>query len=1493
VKLKVTYQSSAGAAVDIAVTTDATATIGDIAGEILMSDPRRSRDPGAVGGVTLSAAPPGSGEFTVLDAEKALTDAPIASGYTVQVVASRPASAPSRSGRPPAVAVTVEVGPDAGKRFLLPPGTHFIGRNPHCDVVLSDALVSKTHARLEVGPTVELVDLNSANGILVDGGMVSRLAVVDGQSLVLGDTTLTFAVAAGIDAAVARQITQASLPFTRTPRVEPRYPGQEFPAPEIPNEFEKPLFPWLLMLVPLALGLTVFLVTKNPLSLLFVALSPMMMVGNYLMGRRRVARQRDSAIGRFEAQLAALEAKLAAEVPHERAVRDQEAPSVRYALAAAEAGDPLLWTRRPEHWQFLHVRWGTGRSPSRNTVSEPRNSQGLPEFAERVQQLIDRHRTIDAVPIVEDPRVAGGLGVVGEPEQAYDITRALLTQWIALHSPAELVVTALTGAQGAHELEWLKWLPHTSSTFSPIPGPHLADGAATAATLLAQLEELVGERLARAEKADEYRPALESQLRAVSAGSRVGEKDGEWKPPLLPAVVVLVTHDAPVDRGRMIQLLERAAAAGVVPLFVSPSASQLPAACRTFVELTGGPTGRVHFVRHGTTVEHVVVEGVSRAEASRLGRALSGFVDEGAAKADASDLPLTMPILALLGPDMAGDGSAVIDRWQQNFSLAVAAAVRPANRPPTLRALVGSTGADAMHLDLRAQGPHALVGGTTGSGKSEFLQAWVLGMAAEYSPQRVTFLFVDYKGGSAFAECVKLPHCVGLVTDLDQHLVRRALTSLRAELRHREEVLNHRKAKDLLELEERGDPSCPPALILVIDEFAALVGEVPEFVDGVVDIAQRGRSLGIHLIMATQRPAGVIRDNLRANTNLRIALRMNDEADSVDVVGSAEAARFDPTLPGRAIAKTGPGRLVQFQSAYAGGWSSPEEDRPEILIHDLRFGAETPWRRDAEPAAPREAGPNDQARLVKALGSAARATRVAHPRRPWLDALERSYDLIELGPTTDAELVLGLSDLPQDQDQAPVHFTPDEDGHLLVYGTGGSGKSAVLRTLAAGAGITPTGGPVEVYALDFSSGGLRMLEVLPHVGSVIPGDDSQRVARLLRTLKTELERRGRDYSQVDADSITRYREIARRPDEPRILLLLDGYPAFRAEYEAPLGRSQWYAVFQQLLTEGRQLGIHVALTADRPAAVPGAVSASVPRRLVLRLADEAMYAMLDVPNDVLNPGSPPGRGVLDQLEVQVAILGGQGTAADQSRAMRRLAHMLTASGRTPARPIRSMPMEFALEVLPREVLGRPVLGISGDDLLPCGFAPEGVMLLGGGPTSGRSNGLRAIVRSLGRWNPGMSLHYFGARRSTLVNESGISGVAVGPDEVAEAARALAAELALHDLERQPTGVIIEAVADFLHSPADSALVDLVKTVKRTGHLLVAESETGTWRSSFTLLSEIKSGRRGVLLQPDSLEGEAILGTAFPKVSRNEFPPGRGYLVNGGKAVMIQLPKVDG
>ena len=224
---------------------------------------------------------------------------------------------------------------------------------------------------------------------------------------------------------------------------------------------------------------------------------------------------------------------------------------------------------------------------------------------------------------------------------------------------------------------------------------------------------------------------------------------------------------------------------------------------------------------------------------------------------------------------------------------------------------------------------------------------------------------------------------MGLVTDLSPHLVRRALTSLRAELHHREHLFNRKKAKDLLELEKRQDPETPPALVLVIDEFAALAGEVPEFVDGVVDIAQRGRSLGIHLIMATQRPAGVIKDNLRANTNLRVALRMADVSDSNDVVGDPVAGTFDPSIPGSRHRedRTGPARPVPV------GLRRRLDERcaprcAQSAVAELRFGSTQVWESTRRTTARRPRGrprPNDQRRIVANLVAPRRPP--AFPRR--------------------------------------------------------------------------------------------------------------------------------------------------------------------------------------------------------------------------------------------------------------------------------------------------------------------------------------------------------------------------------------------------------------------------------------------------------------------------------------------------------------------------------
>ena len=1484
--LKATLRRADGTADDVVVTADAGATIGEIAQTIARVDPHGGYgDPAAPR--TLEARLPGQDRPVRLPVDAALGEAWIGSGAEFSVVdLSLPGFDYARSADARALLRVV-----GGATFPLPEGSFVVGRSPECDVVLADPLVSKRHVRIDVGDTVDVVDLGSANGTLVDGVPLPRVRVDTAARVVVGDTTLV--VERRTDTTRISGVAPKAGPvaFTRSPRVEERYAGQELQAPDAPQEPEPRDFPVLALVAPVLLGLAMYLVTRRPTSLLMCAMSPLMLGTNFLTQGRQARQRLKTQVQRFDERLRSLRAVLTQEREVERAVRLREAPATQHVFVEAMRHGPLLWTRRPEHWGFLNVRFGLGTMPTRNVIKTSDKGSLLKEHQDQLDAITGTFGTVDGVPVVENLYDAGALGFAGPPASVAGSLNAVLVQLTGLHAPSELVVTAIVSPVWTRPLQWLTWVPHTSSPQSPVDGLHLADSAGGASRLLAQLEELVAQRLKSA--GVQRRGAVDDESAAIERGADVTGTAGSPSP--IPAVVVVVSDDIDVDRARLIQLAEAGPDAGVYLLWVAAGPARLPAACRSFVDVSG-PTPRVGLVRLGRWVDDVVLEQLDVAAAVDFGRRLAPVYDAGALVADATDLPRSVSLPALVGHDLFEQADAVLDRWRQNQSVYDRSGAAPAGgrrRAGSLRAVVGSAGVDPQHLDLRSQGPHALVGGTTGAGKSEFLQAWVLGMAAEYSPDRVTFLFVDYKGGSAFADCIALPHCVGLVTDLSPHLVLRALTSLRAELHHRERLFNRKKVKDLLELEKRGDPETPPALVIVIDEFAALAGDVPEFVDGVVDVAQRGRSLGIHLIMATQRPAGVIKDNLRANTNLRVALRMADASDSSDVVEVPDAAFVDPGTPGRGLVKTGPGRVQAFQSAYAGGWSTRAPEKAKVLVSDLDFGRETRWEEpdDRAPAPADDLGPNDQQRLVARVQEAFVRGGLPQPRRPWLDSLADVYDLTLLRQRTDAELLIGVADLPEQQAQQPVYFQPDQDGHLGIYGTGGAGKSTALRTLGTAAGITPRGGPVHVYGLDFASGALRMLEALPHVGAVVKGEDTERVVSLLRMLGQELELRGEAFAAVSAASITEYRSLTGRADLPRVLLLVDGFPAFRDDWEVGAGRAEWFDVVRNVMTDGRALGLHVVFTADRSGAVPTSVRSLVQRNVLLRLTDDG-YLAFNAPRDVVTPTSPAGRAVVDGLEVQVAVVGGATTVADQAAATERLAASMRRAGVVPAPPVRVLPQSYAAAELPATVDGRPVLGLDNLTLAPYGFDPRGVAVVAGPPGSGRSNALAAMAGAVLRANPEARCYLLAQSRSPLVGALPWAGVAEGVEKVVELAKDLLA--AVTDEDTAPgIVVVIEGINEYLQSPADKPIQELTKAIRKSDHLLLAEGESAAWGSTWPLLAEVKNARRGLLLQPEGMDGDSILRTTLPRAAKGEFPVGRGAWVERGRHVRVQVPLVLG
>ncbi|WP_448005898.1 FtsK/SpoIIIE domain-containing protein [Agromyces bauzanensis] len=1495
-RLKLGLRRHSGAAIDIVVTADATATVGDVARSVAENDPAGSGRSALASTLTLAVAPPTSREPVVLDPETLVADAPIGSGFNAAVVPHVVQATPAR-----AVGAVLQVlnGPEAGRRVELVGGHHVIGRQPAAgtDIVLSDPLISKRHARIEIGATVELVDLNSANGVLIDGGHVARARLAPGQVVVLGDTEISITPTRGAGVEEDRVLERGgALTFNRSPRVEPRYPGTDFAHPAVPTEANPRMFPWPMVISPVLMGLGIFAITQRPASLLLVIMSPIMMLGNYIGQRTQSGKKLRQEIETFEVQIEDLEEELAGQVAVERERRNAEAPPVAQVYEEAMRLGPLLWTRRPEHWNFLSLRLGLGRAASRNTIRESSGAaNGIAKYERRVAGLRKRYASIDDVPIVELLPSSGALGIAGPDHLAADVVRSIGVQLFGLHAPNEVITAAIVDPTWSAELEWMKWLPHTSSARNPFAEIALADSQSAGTQLLNALEESI---LGGLRGVPTRRGPLRAEDTSMQLGSQVGsaiDRGGRGDGDGDTALVLFVSAGAPVDRPRLTQLIERGPDVGIYTVFVGPTVESLPAACRTYIDASQGlANATVGFVRAGERYEGVQVEGVSKQYADVFARRLAPVVDASTVIEDASDLPRHVSMLSLIGHDFAEHPGAVVERWRQNNSVVDrSGAILPRlRRAGTLKAFVGQGSPDAMALDLRTQGPHALVGGTTGSGKSEFLQAWVLGMAAEYSPDRVTFLFVDYKGGSAFADCVDLPHCVGLVTDLSPHLVRRALTSLRAELHHREHLFNRKKAKDLLELEKRRDPECPPALVLVIDEFAALASEVPEFVDGVVDIAQRGRSLGIHLIMATQRPAGVIKDNLRANTNLRVALRMADESDSRDVVGDPIAGTFDPSIPGRGIAKTGPGRLVGFQSAYAGGWTRDEVAKAEVRVGELRFGTPVLWDA-AEPESEShdaDLGPNDQKRIVRTLVAGANEAGIPAPRRPWLDDLAPTVDLESLPVDGDGSITLGLADVPERQLQEAMTFLPDRDGSMSVYGTSGAGKSTALRTIAISAGMRPDLGPAHVYALDFGSGGLRSLEGLPHVGSVIGGDDAERVQRLLRTLGETLDRRAKAFSEVDAATLTEFREITGRP-EPRIIVLVDGFGQFRTEWDSTTARLPFYNVFMRVLAEGRPLGVHAIVTADRSGAVPTAVSANISKRLVLRMSDEAAYGVLGVPKDVLGEGSPPGRAIVDGFETQIAVLGGTSNAAEQSKALTRLAAGLRAAGASEAPEIGALPTSLRPRELPDTAGAEPVLGIADDTLGPTGFEPVGTFIVTGPPQSGKTNGLRAIVDALHRQDPAARLFHLAGRRAQLADHARWIRSAVTIDEVKALARELIEVVPDEDIPGRMV-IVVENVPQFADTDAERPLKELFQAVNRSEQFLVGDADVSALSSGFGFIGDFKAGRRGIALRPDAFDGDSVFKVPFPKVKRNEFPEGRGIFVQNGRTRTVQMPLVD-
>ena len=531
-----------------------------------------------------------------LDPDVLVSDSPLFSGARVSLGMSGTMFS-GDGGAAPAATVRILNGPDVGKEFSLPIGSSIVGRDATCDVVLSDPLVSRRHARINVTDVVEVIDLGSANGISIGTSTVPRATLRPSDVVGIGDTELAIRVVNTISSSDTTVVSD----FNRSPRLEPFYAGRAYEAPETPERIRPNRFPIIALIAPLIMGAVLYAVTENVLSLLFIALSPVMLVGTAVESRISAKKDFARAVEEFESDLEGLRADMVDELEVERRRRVEELPSAAACRDAIQGRTPLLWTRRPDGPGFAYMSMGLGKLPSRSTVEYPKSLRSPHHLKGRALEVLGPCAMVGDVPV--PARFAdGAVGVAGPRSVSAGLSRSLLLQLASLHSPSELILCGFFSSESAPGWDWLKWLPHTSSPHSPISGHHLPATAGDSLALLAEIENLVTERAA----------------------------DDVVK---LPLLVVLVEADAiPSERARLVSLAERGAASRACMCCGSPRTrrfSRQPARPSRGSTPAGGP-GAIGFVHTGLEVHSVVFDSVAAEQALDAARAMAPLVDAGA-----------------------------------------------------------------------------------------------------------------------------------------------------------------------------------------------------------------------------------------------------------------------------------------------------------------------------------------------------------------------------------------------------------------------------------------------------------------------------------------------------------------------------------------------------------------------------------------------------------------------------------------------------------------------------------------------------------------------------------------------------------------------------------------------------------------------------------------------------------------------------------------------
>ncbi|MBO2944181.1 type VII secretion protein EssC [Paenibacillus sp. F411] len=1294
--------------------------------------------------------------------------------------------------------------------------------------------------------------------------------------------------------------------YQRSPRIKPALQQEDMEIFRPPTEPSKPSFSMISIIIPVIMtalmiafyvymnmsgrmgsgGFMMFQMIMIPMMLMSYTLPFFMYLSNKKVYRKRLE-ERDRMY-RAQLELHREELKERQREQVETMFEIHGDPEVCSQIVKSRSS--RLWERSVEDSDFLELRAGKGQVPFFVHIKPPR-SDGYEKdpLIEAAEVLAADFAVVEDASITLPLNQSKVIGVVGQREHALNALRVLVAQMTVRHSPDEVKLAAFYEEKEADEWDWMRWFPHCWD--DDRSARYLADRRSTAHQL-----------------ADELFMQLNRRRRSGS--------DYAARSMNIPAYMILLSSAQLIEEEPLLPLLmEEAEAVDAITIVLSDRKESLPMQCQLILEagkdravVTVKEDGKAR--QQGFDIDHV-----SRDQMEALARYMAPIRLK---RSSASDIPSTLTLFEMMEIETIEELD-LHRRWQQNRypdSLPVAMGVRAGSKRINLN----------LHdkIERGGHGPHGLIAGTTGSGKSEVIQSIVASLAAEFHPHDLAFMLIDYKGGGMSNTFLHLPHVVGTITNLDNNLIERAKVSLKAELVRRQKLLND--AGNLQHIDEyykllRSGQGVPlPHLVIIIDEFAQLKKDQPEFMDELISIAAIGRTLGVHLILATQKPAGVVDDKIWSNSRFRICLRVQSEGDSRDMLKIPNAAWINK--PGRGYFQVGSDEVFEeMQFAWSGAPYTVHQDDQDaaVQIRELRLnGKYEPMLAPSQASKVHQEEPMKQLQVfINQAAEAASAHGISRLPGPWLPPLPETLELEEVEALTAQEDQLasagslpltasaGLVDDLTQQCQRPLLLNL-EQGHWVIYGMPGLGKTTLIQTMLMSLAAQYQPDQWHGYIVDMGRT-MRDFAGLPHIGAVMTTEEDDRIKRLFRFLARTAATRKELMAEAGVKTASSYRR-SMSSALPQLIVVIDGYLNFRNTY------ADENDMLEYLLREGGSLGITFIISANRISDIFEKVRSNISHALSFELADPSDYYYA-VGRPTKAPSQlPPGRGLVKgqvpPLEFQSALPAPGRDEGERSAALRKQIQQLSHSWSGEKAPaILSLPEKIQLHELldmdqpysqaAHQASRQVTLGLTTDDLDPFNLSlEEGPHFIIGSPMEG---GKTSFMLS---WMLSMALHsspeelelytvdtrYGSQGLASLSQLPHVKGTASDEEELTALISKIyeAVQLRTKEEEHRPIVLMIDDADVLSKQLNDFTVKDQLSSIVRLGrdrnvHVIISGVPADFPTYGVDWFSDIKAAQAGFLF--GTLDSNDLSFFRIPFSESNHsagglklLPPGQGYYI---------------